>query len=514
MKPLRVRLQLLVSSLCVWLGFIPQAGRAFDSGHHWELTSQVLHEMGFSVDARQTACVSNWMLDYYSSSPTGSRQLREELSKLHCDNLYTAESARHYLAHFTHNAKTSLISQSSGSTSDREVMLLLGAVLHVVQDLYSHSNWLEQYSKPDVLSNHTWSSSGERVPPSFLTGSYDPRPYVAETTPEEHPLHGSYHDGMHKDSHDRQMWPQAYYLAYCASREFVEAFRTWIPEARWNKLRKLNLDPLARLELNQEMKAAYGISLWIDGGKIHGHWKGGNSGHKAMFLKCILSFLTLSSRNALWYRTWKGYRPLIKGLYTSLPAPRSSTPLVPGLHLKRTAVMLQIVKVCEKGTSLDHTFWGKPDFYLSGGAHYGKPRQKPQTLLGSILEPKSEPISPFDGKLNSLFRDRVIQASCSCEDPWKALIIADDKMLAANHHVLTFFLDVGEEDPGRDDIADISPARDRRGLVIHYDVKTSKVTLSDTGAVYAAGRGKPITTSGDQRHSVELTFEIYSVPTK
>ncbi len=93
--------------------------RAFDTGHHWELTSQVMREMGFNDEARQTTCVSNWMLDYYSSSPTGSKQVREDLSKLHCDNLYDAAMGRDYLATFNANSKAALIEAATGAASDR-----------------------------------------------------------------------------------------------------------------------------------------------------------------------------------------------------------------------------------------------------------------------------------------------------------------------------------------------------------------------------------------------------------
>ena len=92
------RFRLLALGLVAGWGLLLEITLAFDTGHHWELTAQVMQEMGFNEPSRQTACVSNWMVDYYSSSPTASKRMREELSKLHCDNLYTAESARRHLA--------------------------------------------------------------------------------------------------------------------------------------------------------------------------------------------------------------------------------------------------------------------------------------------------------------------------------------------------------------------------------------------------------------------------------
>lgn len=518
---LRLLLQGLLSA---FFAFAP--ARAFDSGHHWELTAQALNEAGFSEDARQIVCVSNWLLDYYSSSPTGSRTLREELSKLHCDNLCDAESARRYLAHFSHNAKNALTSLAGGKGSDHEVLLTLGAVLHVVQDLYSHSNWPEHCSTKDSLSNRTWFCARERLPAGFITGCYDPRPYVAASVPPDHPPHGSYDHGMHKDAHNREWWPQACFLAYCATREYVEAFRTWIPPARWARLTRLDLPPLEKMVLAQEVQAAYGISLWIDISGEHGHWKGGKSGHKLMFLKSALSFITLSSRSALWYRAWKRYRPLIRGLYTDESAPAASARLVPGLHLRRTAIMLRVRHVSERGRSLDGFLFGKPDFYLTGGVHYGVPRRKPEAhampwllakpgkVVGSILNPKSEPLTPFEGGLNCVFRDRVLQEAESAESPWCALIIADEKALAASGRVLTLFLNVGEEDPGEDDVADISPSRGHRGVVFRYDLKTGRVLFPDTGETFTAGKGRLITTRGDERRSAEIGFDLFTMPVK
>ncbi|MEZ5431144.1 MAG: hypothetical protein R3F31_08195 [Verrucomicrobiales bacterium] len=76
------------------------------------------------------------MVDYYSSSPTASKRMREELSKLPATTS-TLPNPRRHLARLTANARLALTSQ----VNDRELLLLLGATLHAVQDMYSHSNW-------------------------------------------------------------------------------------------------------------------------------------------------------------------------------------------------------------------------------------------------------------------------------------------------------------------------------------------------------------------------------------
>ena len=187
-------LPLYVSTLiCIFI-MLGGSARAFDTGHHWKISSQVLREFGFTDDARQTVCVSNWMLDYYSSSPTGSKRIREELRKLHCDNLHDAEAVKLCMETFMANSKHALISKTESHDigKNRATLLLLGAVLHVVQDLYSHSNWPELKSDSTTFSAQTFFKTRGRVPPQLITGGYHPPEYVSDQMPHDHPEHGSY----------------------------------------------------------------------------------------------------------------------------------------------------------------------------------------------------------------------------------------------------------------------------------------------------------------------------------
>ena len=493
--------------------------KAFDTGHHWELTSQVMREMGFNDDARQTACVSNWMLDYYSSSPTGSKQVREDLSKLHADNLYDSKMAGDYLATFSANARAALIEAASGPDSDREVLMLLGAVLHVVQDIYSHSNWPEHYTSANTLSNYTYYGSRGRLPHGFLTGLYDPHTYLPKTAQPGHPEHGSYEGGLHKDAHDRGQWPQAYFFAYCATREFVEAFRTWIPAERWESLREIRFLPGAQWELDGDVRAAYGISLWIDVAGEHGHWKGGKSGYKGLFVKSAISFLARSSRNARWYRMHRGYSPLLPGLYAPKAAPLKHEELPAGMALKRTAVFLRVAEVQEIGLSYDGGARGKSDFYLNGAVFHGVPTPKADAGPGlKGLRPSTEPDVAWKGDLIEVFRDRVIQEASEATNPWRVMAIADDARLAAAGGVLTFVLHVGEEDLGPDNIVALSPAQEKdkkakhAGLVFQYDVNRRRVIFPESGREFSAGRGRLIDAGPTPERGVAMTMEIYEIP--
>ncbi len=495
--------------------------RAFDTGHHWELTSQVMREMGFNDEARQTTCVSNWMLDYYSSSPTGSKQVREDLSKLHCDNLYDAAMGRDYLATFNANSKAALIEAATGAASDREVLMLLGAVLHVVQDTYSHSNWPEYFIGANALSNYTWYGANGRLPASFLTGSYNPHDYIGRKVPCRHPEHGSYDGGLHKDAHDRAYWAQAYFLAYCASREFMESFRTWLPAERWESLKNTKLLPGASWELQGDIRAAFGISLWIDVAGEHGHWKGGQSGHKALFVKSAISFLARSSRNARWYRMGHGYSPLLPGLYEAKAPAVKRSDIPPGLALKRTTVFLRVAGLRELGRPFDRGVAGKSDFYLNGAVYYGTP--VPKKTAGPLpmgLRPVTEPDPAWEGDLLEVFRDRVVQEAAELTSPWRVLAIADDARLANSGGILTFVLQVGEEDFGPDDMAPLTPGHEKgrdklhSGLVLQYDAKNKRVIFPESGESFSAGRGRLITPKASPSRGVEMSLEVYEMPVK
>lgn len=488
--------------------FSPFTSTAFDTGHHWECSSQVLRELGFSDDARQTVCVSNWLLDYYSSSPTASKKVREDLSKLHCDNLGDASAVKRYLDRFLFNSREAVADQMQRQnlSSDRELLLLIGAILHVTQDLYSHSNWPELYSGKNRLTDTTWFKTRGAVPRGLITGAYHPPHYVSNQIPDDHPDHGSYEGGIHKDSHDRENWAQAYYLAYCATREMMEGIRSWIPEERWHRLQTLNLGPLAQAELNREVKAAYGISQWIDVGGEHGHWKGGKSGDKSRFLKSAIQFIGGVSRNSRWYRMKHGFEPLLPGLYEMKNDHVVGIPK--GIDLPRKTFKLEVEGAREIGDHLDKGVFGAPDFYLMGAVYYGRVVSPTGLKEERTLYGKLEPSPPVQGEICSLYRDRVQQEQSVLSNPWRTLIIADAKRLRDAGGVLSIYFNVGEEDPGPDDLADLSPNPRERGLLIEYHPASGRIVIPGNDTSFNAGR-ENITVSGDDpRRSVEMTFSI------
>src|SRR5690606_20292575 len=79
---------------------------AFDTAPHFDLTHSVLYEHGFNESAIKITQVENWLTDYYSSTPTTSKNNRAALEKLHFDNLFTAEEVNNYWGWLINNLKT------------------------------------------------------------------------------------------------------------------------------------------------------------------------------------------------------------------------------------------------------------------------------------------------------------------------------------------------------------------------------------------------------------------------
>ena len=496
---------------------------AFDTGHHWEITSQSLRELGFSDDARNTVCVSNWLVDYYSSSPTACKETREILSKLHCDNLHNGAAVQQYMSQFTRNARAAIRSQKTA----RERLLMLGAILHVAQDLYSHSTWIENHTSKEVLTNHTLGQAGGYVPSEVLTGAYEPPDYVSGHIDHDHPEHGSYEGGIHKASHQRELWEHANFLAYCTSIEFTCAVRGWLTAKQWQEMKNLKLGPIARQQLNQEAKAAYGVSIWIAVAKQHGHWKGGGSGYNLFFVKSVLQFAASLSRNSRWYRVKKGFAPLAKNLYKQTCNQDCPPCYVPGLNIQRNVVSLRFQCVRELGSLDPLPCQSGADMYAIGAVYYGIPcRTKDQTLLDGIV-PEYEPKFPINGDINTLFRDSVIQNKSKVCRPWAVLAMLDPQKLCDHNQYITFYIRVGEEDCFRDDVADISSSCcnavkgcgsnagtvDDRGVLMSYHIPTGEVTNVDTGEVLQRNSAGLITIRGDHpTKSVQLSMKIENMP--
>jgi hypothetical protein len=276
------------------LAFLPTPARAFDTGHHADLTREVLHELGFSDDAIRTAQVQSWLVDYSASSPAAPAKSKLATAKLHCDNLDTPRAVRGYWQRLMVNSRRAL-RDARASGDPVRLLTVLGASLHTVQDFYSHSNWVELHPRThpeDPFYTVTWFDRPydtmvlESVPgrggvpiqrPSRLRTGRFPAKQGSDQQP-----HGDYCSGLNKDSYIRPRWAEAYVFAYCASRQWVQILEQWSDEdggsGLWDAARGLELNAADRAALARDVEASQGLSEWVRVDEEDGHWKGSGSG--------------------------------------------------------------------------------------------------------------------------------------------------------------------------------------------------------------------------------------------
>ncbi|MCM1984493.1 hypothetical protein [Lyngbya confervoides] len=327
--------------LCGFLGQ-PMA-QAFDTGHHADLTKDVLTDYSFNRNAIEVAQVENWLVDYYSSQPAAG--LKDELALLHFDNLFTDAQVQSYWNHLTTNTQVAV--QAAARENDPlKLLALLGMSLHVVQDFYTHSNWPTLYPpQKGTYRTNTWFSTAS--PQGVFTGRYD----RAGSQPE----HGSYDFGLNQDSYNRPQWDQAYVFAYAASHEWVAQIRDWVQAVNppvWNRALGLQLSAQHRQQLDQDLEAAYRISEWIDVGDEEGHWKGRGSGSNAEFVAFTAQWTARADSifvNHFKEKRW--FAQLLPGLNGQAPTP-PTVPTVQARPIHKTAVLVRTLQVAEEPVGL------------------------------------------------------------------------------------------------------------------------------------------------------------------
>ncbi len=364
LRRIRHSLITLILLLCFSL-LLPQPALAFDSGDHSDLTRQTLTDQGFGETALQIVQVQNWLVDYFSSSPTSF--ITSDVEKLHFDNLFTTDQIRNYWGWLTVNTR-SAVQQAAKEKDTLKLLTLLGVSLHAVQDFYSHSNWIETHprSTSGSYSPETWFDSPPGAGSSGLyTGSYP------NLRPGATVLHGDYTSGLNKDSYVRPKWDTAYVFAYAASRQWVNAVRTWVNEVDptfWGSVQAASLGSADRSALDKDLEAAYRLSEWVAFSGADGHWKGNGSGSAAEFA-AFAAVWTASpdSRFVNEFKERKIHQLLSNGL-TGDNAPASAVPTVPKIALNQRAIIVRTPQVAEKndvGTfelKIDSP-GGKADFY-------------------------------------------------------------------------------------------------------------------------------------------------------
>lgn len=341
-----------------WGAWSPPA-IAFDTGHHADLTHEVMAEQGFNQTAIEVAQVENWLVDYYSSQPIAG--LKEDLERLHFDNLFTEVKVKNAWDNLAVNTQRA-VQQAAREQNALKIVALFGISLHAVQDFYTHSNWAALHpGQGDGYSTLTWFDTTDRT--GVYTGRYDRE--------GDQPEHGGYDFGLNHDSYVRPGWDKAYVFAYSGSRQWMHHIRDWVNEVdpdMWSEALALSLPSGDLTALSADLAAVYRISEWIDVGEQDGHWKGNGSGSNTEFL----AFTTMwtASPDSIFvdhFKEDRWFESLIVGL-DSGRAPTQPVPDIRSVLMDKKAVIVRSLSVKEDDTRFFERAidpGGEPDFYAS-----------------------------------------------------------------------------------------------------------------------------------------------------
>lgn len=281
---------------------LPASAVAFDAGPHSEITSDALTAENFGRDAIGVTEVNNWFCDFYEQASKNPFSGHAGFVKRLLAGAITSEDWPQavidaaWRCHFDNSAA---LSNTAGETTEwdrlrravwtlaqearhhddpEELLAVLGISLHEVQDFYAHTNWVEPQSANGLpgADGPGWKERGFGSSPTWFDIPASARNAVTIYSDESpgHRPHGYWNsDGntsvrtaMNKDWPGRPYYLQAATTAYFATRQWVEAVRSWVgDDAFWREAQSYRAD---RSQLSHDLEGMFNIQLWT------GHWQG------------------------------------------------------------------------------------------------------------------------------------------------------------------------------------------------------------------------------------------------
>jgi hypothetical protein len=223
---------------------------AFDTWWHAECTRKAMVANGFSNDARLATQVSNYVTDFQSAILFGSGipekervevfKLKQEMSYeyMHFDAIYTTADIEKNWQKLYENSIATLKKYNNNpevKSGFRLIVLfnILGATLHIVQDFYSHSNWVNTYVSLNKPAIPTWfgEDSAYRRSLQLYTGAY----------PDGSAKGQKNHADLNKDCSVKALNKEAVEVAERASIEWIKKLMQAVPELPWGELKAYNI---------------------------------------------------------------------------------------------------------------------------------------------------------------------------------------------------------------------------------------------------------------------------------
>ncbi|HQW43818.1 MAG: hypothetical protein IPN56_01535 [Chitinophagaceae bacterium] len=237
----------LLLTLCL---FTTSKAMAFDTWWHAECTRKAMTGNGFSADARLAAQVSNYITDFHSAVLFGTGipekqrvevfKLKQEMSYeyMHFDAIYsTADIEKNWQSIYVNTIQTLKKYNNNPDVKSgfRLIILfnIIGASLHIVQDFYSHSNWVNTYTLLNKSPIPTWygEDSTYRKSLYLYTGAY----------PDGSAKGKKDHSELNKDCSSLPLNKEAVEVAERASIEWVKKIMEATPELPWGELKSYNI---------------------------------------------------------------------------------------------------------------------------------------------------------------------------------------------------------------------------------------------------------------------------------
>jgi hypothetical protein len=233
---------------------------AFDTWWHALVTQEAAEANGYSADARQAMQVENYLVDVYAALGINDVENaiglsikaasgREVLAKmiflvpepaddfLHFDALY---SRAEIIANWNMLKKNTLAvlhkyaPRTDLASHIRMIALCtaLGASLHMVQDFYSHSNWVELWAERGGAIPTFWSADPAILNTMMLhTGAFP------DGSSPPHPNHAD----VNKDNSSRPENGRAVLTAKLASIEWLKMLEQADPSLPWAEIKAFNI---------------------------------------------------------------------------------------------------------------------------------------------------------------------------------------------------------------------------------------------------------------------------------
>jgi len=250
----------------------------YDTGHHYDLTRDVMLEKGFNPNTIEMVQLMNWMTDMNAQgidlfNIPDFKEIKRMTNDLHFDGLYNSEQVDLYfitLMNNIHATVKSVINKKAGFKLDAadksgaivadvnfQLCFVMGMSLHVLQDFYTHTNFIDAIGHPAGGEGKCHYYAEVYVPKGkcpvdskvkLMSGfsgamgesfkkndaAYDAlKAKFGELRP-----HGSYDDtwnyknlpGMNKDSPSRPEFDKGYVHAWAQTHAFVDTFMGWVEE--------------------------------------------------------------------------------------------------------------------------------------------------------------------------------------------------------------------------------------------------------------------------------------------